>query len=135
MNSSAALGERFYSHRAKGRIFASPLNAPAEGNKCRQWFNADVAMFGHDLIPSLPQPRGCPRAPRRAPPASADDSWPYGLTGALPCSAAPRERARVWSEDATPGPAPGSLLFLECRRGLGRAAVQWDGKHVSPCWA
>ena len=32
-------------------------------------------------------------------------------------------------------PALRALLFLECRRGLARATVQWNGKHAIPCSA
>lgn len=32
-------------------------------------------------------------------------------------------------------PRQRALLFLECRRGLARATVQWNGKHAIPCSA
>lgn len=40
-----------------------------------------------------------PQLPPCAPKASGYNSWHYRLTGGLPCTAALRERVRVWSGD------------------------------------
>lgn len=128
-----ALGEGAWSGQAKGHIFVPPLNALAEENKSWHWFNGDVPVVRLDLISSRTKPSGRPTT------ASGYNSWHYRLTGGLPCTAARRERVRVWSEDVAllscAGLTVSSLLFLECRRGLARATVQWNGKHVSPCSA
>lgn len=112
-------------------------NALTEEDKTRHQFNRNALVLCHDIISCHLSPLVIPRPPRRATTASGDNSRGYGSTGGSPCSAASRER---W---ARPGrsvafmrePGLRALLFLECRRGLAGATVQWNGKHAIPCSA
>lgn len=128
-----------WSDKVKGHIFFSHLNALTEEDKSWHQFNRNVLVLCHDLISSHPSPLVIPGSPRHATTASGDNSWGYGLTGGSPCTAALRERCTCSGPGCSVAfmrePRLRALLFLECRRGLARATVQWNGKHAIPCSA
>lgn len=92
-----------------------------------------------DLISFHPSPLVIHGPPRCAAAASGDNSRGYGLTGESSCTAAASEPGTCSGPGCCAAfvrePGLRALLFLECRRGLARATVQWNGKHAIPCSA
>lgn len=117
-----------------GHIFFCCLNTLTE----ESWhqFNRKALVPRHDLISCHPSPLVIPGLPGHATTASGDNSRGYGLTGGSPCIAA-FERGRCSGPSCHVSfmrePGLRALLFLECRRGLAGATVQWNGKHAIPC--
>lgn len=95
-------------------------------------------MLCHDLISCHPSPLVIHGPPHRT--ASGDNSQGYGLTGESSCTAFFEGVIYVFSGPGCSvafmqGLRLRALLFLECRRGLAKATVQWNGKHAIPCSA
>lgn len=128
-----------WSVKAKGQNLFSRQTSQTEEDKSWHQLNVNVLLFCHDLISSHPSPLVIPRSPRRATTARRDNSRGYGLTGGSPCSAAVREPRTCWGPGCGVAlmrePRTRAFLSLECRRGLARTKVQWNGKHAIPCSA